>query len=105
MPIFYMQYEATPLPESDDFEECGGAYINCWVRAESESEASTLASANIREQQWKIVSVEEECREVTAAYYSENEEGRDYYGQAVQDGECYVFNAWPVGVQDGDDVH
>jgi hypothetical protein len=105
MTIFYTIYEAIPLPESEDFEVCGGAYINCWVKAQSEEEASKSASAVIHERGWKVVSIQEECREVTEALYAEDEEGRGYYDQAVVDGECYVFHQWPVDAQDDDDVH
>jgi hypothetical protein len=105
MSIFYTQYEAVPLPESEEFGECGGAYISCWLRAQSAPEASELASALFRDRGWKVVSIEEECREVTAAVYFEDEEGRGYYDQAVTEGECYVFHQWPADPQDGDDVH
>jgi hypothetical protein len=84
---------------------CGGAYINCWVKAQSEEEASKSVSAMIRERGWKIVSIEEECREVTEALYAEHEESREYYDQAAVEGECYVFHQWPVDAHDDDDVH
>src|SRR4029079_17671301 len=62
MTIFYTTYEAIPLPESEDFGVCGGAYTNCWVKPQSEQGASKLASAVIQERRWKIVSIQEECR-------------------------------------------
>ena len=105
MAIFYMQYEAIPLPESEDFEEWGGAYVNCWVKAESEDEASKLASASIHERGGKIIAVEEECREVTQDVYAEDEEGRAYFDQAALDGECYVYHQWPIDMQEGDTAH
>jgi uncharacterized protein with PIN domain len=105
MTIFYAQYEAVPLPQSEEFGECGGAYISCWLRAQSEREAADLVSALLQDRGWQIVSVEEECREVTAAVYSEDEEGRGHYDQAVMDGECYVFHQWPAVPQESDDVH
>ena len=105
MTIFYTQYEAVPLPESNEFGECGGAYVSCWLKARSKQEASDLASALLKDRGWKAVSVQEECREVTAAVYTEDEEGRGYYEQAATDGECYVFHQWPVDPQEDDDVH
>lgn len=105
MTIFYTVYEAIPLPESEDFDACGGAYINCWVSARSEEEASKSAYAMIRERGWKVVSIQEGCREVTRALYEEDEESRGYYDQAVVDEECYVFHQWPVGAEDDDDIH
>jgi hypothetical protein len=99
MTIFFAQYEAVPLPESEDFGECGGAYINCWLKANSAAEASELALALIHERRWRIVLVEEEIREVFKDLFSEDAEGRDCYQQAVTDGECYVFHRWPVETQ------
>ncbi len=105
MPIYYIQYEAEPLPESQEFEACGGAYVNCWVHAESEQEAERVTSDAIGEAGWRILSVEEECCEVSEDWYSEDEEGREYYQQAISEGNCYVFYQWPVEPQEGDDVH
>jgi len=105
MTIYYVQYEAEPLPESEDFETCGGAYVNCWVKAKSQTEAQRAASAAIGDAGWRILCVEEECCEVSETRYSEDEEGCEYYQQAVSDGECYVFHQWSVEPQEGDDVH
>jgi hypothetical protein len=105
MTIFYVLYEATPGGDSEDFQTCGGAYVNCWVQADSEQEAQRLASAAIAERGWTILSVEEECCEVTEDWYAEGDEERQYYEQAITDGECYVFHQWPVEPQEGDDVH
>lgn len=96
MTIFFAQYEAVPLPHSEQYAECGGAYVNCWLQAASEDEAYKMASTLIHGRGSKIVSVEEGCREVTQASYADDEEGKEYYEQAVLDGECYVFHQWPV---------
>jgi len=105
VPIFYIQYRATPNPESEAFGECGGAYANCWIKADSEIQAKTIATKTIEETNWKIVSVEEDCREVTEEYYSENPKGLEYYRQATLDGECYVYHQWPNEPQEQDAVH
>jgi hypothetical protein len=105
MAIYYIQYEAIPLPESGEFEECGGAYVNCWVEADSEEDASQLASTRIRERGWQIISVEEECREISEEEATEDEENKQCYEQAVAQGECYAFYQWPAEAQEGDDVH
>ena len=105
MTIFYTLYEAIPLPESEEFEVCGGAYVSCWLKAQSEEEASRLALAVIHERGWKVVSVEEECWEVTAVIYSDDDESRGFYDQAVSEGECCVFHLWPIDDQESGDVH
>lgn len=105
MGIFYVQYHAEPTPESHDFESCGGAYVNCWVKAASIDAAARTASAVMADTGWNIVGVEEACCEVTEDWYSEDDEGREYYEQAANDGECYVFHKWPIEPQEGGDVH
>lgn len=105
MAIFYVQYEAAPDRSSENFRTCGGAYINCWVNANSEVEAQKLASAAIKEAGWTILAVEEECQQVNEGWYSEDDEGREYYKQSVIDGECYVFHEWPVELQEQSNVH
>jgi hypothetical protein len=105
MHIFYIQFEAEPQPKSEAFGSCGGAYVNCWVQASSELEAIVKASAAVSESGWKILSVEEECSEASEDWYSNDDEGREYFHRAVSDGECYVFHQWPLEPQEGDDVH
>ena len=105
MPVFYVQYEAAPSPGSEHFENAGGAYVSCWVKAGSETQASRQASAVIKESGWNILAVEKRCYEVTEEAYAEDDEGLEHYLHAVTDGECYVFHQWPVEPQEGDDVH
>ena len=104
MAIFYIQYHAEPEPETEAFGKFGGAYVNCWVKAASETEAQHVTTVAIRESNWKVLSVEDDCREVTEEYYSGNEEGFEYFRQATLDGECYVYHQWPNEPQD-DPVH
>jgi hypothetical protein len=105
VPIYYFQYQAVPALQSEALEDSGGAYINCWVKADSEMHAREIATQAIEATNWRIVSVEEECREVTEEDFSENAKGLEYYRQAIVDGECYVYHQWPNESQEGDIVH
>lgn len=105
MTIFYIQYHAEPDAEGEQFGLYGGAYVTCWVRAASVAEAEKTASAAIRESGWKIVAVEDECCAASESWYSDDDEGKQYFLQAVIDGECYVFHQWPPEPQEGDAVH
>ncbi len=105
MRIFSVQYHAEPLPGSEEFETCGGAYVNCWIEATSADAALKMTSATVADSGWTIVSVEEECVEVTEDSYADDEEGLEYFRQAVSDGECYVFYEWPLEPQQGDEIH
>ena len=105
VPIFFFAYEARPLPQSEDFGQCGGAYINCWVKAESEIDAIQMAVKDIKENKWEIVAVEKESRVITDESYVEDPSGLEYYQSATLDGECYVYHRWPNELQDEDVAH
>ena len=105
VPIFFAQFEAQPTPSTPEFEVCGGAYINCWVGAESPSAAQTRAFASISQNGWAVVRVEEPCQEATDAWYEKDEENRGYFEQARIDGEVYVYHHWPHDSGESEDVH
>ena len=105
MAIYYIRYEAKPTPESELFNDCGGAFINCWVKAKSEAAAIKATTEAIEENCWNIVSIDEECRVITEKSFSGGPEGLEYYEQAASDGECYVYHQWPNEPQEEDDVH
>jgi len=105
MTIFYAQYHAEPLPGSEQFEVSGGAYVSCWVKAKNVNEASLLISTTIKEAGWKVVGVEDECQQVDELWYAQDSKGKEHFAQAVSDGECYVFDQWPIEPQEGDNVN
>lgn len=105
MPIFFAQYEVQPTSDTPEFEVCGGAYINCWVSAESPSAAQAQAFASISQNGWNVVGVEEPCNEATDDWYWEDEENRAYFEQAQIDGEVYVYHQWPNDSREPEDVH
>jgi hypothetical protein len=105
VPIYFIQYEARPNPESEDFVKCGGGFINCWVKSNSPDEARKAATKTINENNWEIVAVEENCREVSENSYSEEDDGLEHYEQATLDGECYVFHTWRNEPQQNNERH
>ena len=104
MGIFFIQYESIPFSGSSDYEDTGGAYINCWVRAPSLDEAKDIALRDIEENKWKVVEVQEAYK-ITRDFYEESDESLECYQQAELDGECYVYHRWPNEAQEEDEVH
>jgi hypothetical protein len=98
--VFYLQFEATPLPQSEHFRLCGGAYVNCWVNAGSAPQAQKMAATAIVENGWLIVGIEERGYEVTEQWYVDDDETFEYFQQALNEGECYVFHQWPAELRD-----
>ena len=101
MPIFYVQYRARPEAKSGAFREHGGAFINCWIRADGADEAGRIATREIETSGWNIEGVEEPMRIEMAP----SDANTEYFNQALTDGECLVFHTWPVTDHDDQPSH
>jgi hypothetical protein len=96
-----VQYQARPDAKSGAYQKHGGAYINCWIRADGPEEAGQIAAMEIHKGGWLIEGVEEPIRLETVP----SESNTKYFEQAVTDGECYVFHTWPVTDHDDQSTH
>lgn len=92
--MHYLQFEATPLPEHPDASTLGGAFVNCWVVATTQSDAEAMARKNIAKQLWRINELCE-CYEDDRTLYDADADDLQYHDQAVIDGEVYVFHTYP----------
>ncbi len=94
MNIYFIQYESSPTPESENANQFGGAYISGWIKASSTESAKTTFSAAIGKLDWELAGCEK-AFEIPDSYYDEGDESFEYYNQAVLDGEAYVIDTWP----------
>ena len=99
--LFVIRIAAVPNPSSDEFEECGGAYVNTWVDSSEEENAVAVATQSVIEYDWKIEEVES-VRVVERDDYEEGDEGLRYFDEAIADGMSIVFHTWPNELQDDD---
>ncbi len=97
--IFYFQYRITPKPEHTELIETGGTCVSCWLRRNSKPEARENARTYIKSQGWNIISLDESSQ-VERWAYKENPELLEFFEQAQQTGECYMFHYWPLGAKD-----
>ncbi len=104
MEMFHLQYECCPNPESEDYHDSGGAYVNCWVKAESIESAQQSAELAITENQWTIIKLEESFP-VCLDDYDNDEESVKYHKQAEINDEVYVYHMWPNEPQESDPIH
>ena len=99
-----VRVEARPNPDSPEFDEVGGAFVMIYTTADSESGALAVASSEIAEAGWSILTVEDE-------YVLTQDEAQDipevfpYYEQAVVDGIVLVFHTYPHGGEEPDVLH
>jgi hypothetical protein len=89
-----IQIEAAPGADSPAFGEAGGAYVNCWVLADSMRDAEIEAIRFVTDSGWVFDSIH--GRESFEGQESpESKEGQEYLDQARIDGIVCVFHTWP----------
>ncbi len=93
--MYYFLFEATPSLRHPETNEVGGAFVNCWIVANTLADAEIVARKTICDQNW-IVDEPEEAFEVTRSFYDKESSSLQYYDQAVVDKEVYVFHSFPV---------
>ena len=104
MTIYYFLFEALPDQNSEHFKESGGAFVNCWVKSDSEREAERVAVEAIRNDGWYIQSLHD-CFIAEKDRYAGDPEILELYEQAEVEGESYLFNIWPPEPQEDDTIH
>jgi hypothetical protein len=97
--LFYLCFEVTPKPDSPHAQRWGGAFVNCWIDRASFQKAERVARRHIEKQGWSMSKLDE-AREIIVGEYDDEAPGKDYFEQALVDGEVFVFYTWPKDAQD-----
>ncbi len=101
MTMFYFTFRTAPTPDAKEFSDTGGAYVNCWIQGQERTVAEHRATELIEEYGWSVEALEE-ASTVSSADYTEEDEDREFYEQALMEEEVLVFNTWPRGDDDED---
>lgn len=94
--VYYFMMEAVPGESNKDDGDCGGAFINCWVRAENEEAARVKARKYVEEENWTLIK-EEEAFPARRNDYADDPETLECYDEACEYGLSAVFYMWPQG--------
>jgi hypothetical protein len=95
MNIYYIQYNIRPLPDSEDFKTADGAFLICFIQAESAQKAITKALSYINEIHWEMVSLEDGPDVVRREEFVDSDpEWLEAYDAAVRDGEFHALYVW-----------
>lgn len=94
MKLWYIMVEAVPAEDNEERLEFGGAYINCWVKAESPEAALDEAKAYVAEADWVFLQVMDMFLADRDAYL-EIPESLECFDEACEDGISAVFYTWP----------
>ena len=103
--IYAMQYELRPAPHSADFSEVGGAIATSFVRADDADAARAAALAYYRDSDWDVVLQEQPPQPIDRSACVDEPEWLDAYDEAMHQGECHLFDLWPVAADEDDTMH
>jgi len=107
--LFLVTIEARPEPDSEEYGEVGGAFVNCWVDADDLSTAERRTVALIEQEGWRPHRFDD-WQLVTRATYADREPAedgldlREIVEQAFIDGEVCKFYSWPIDAPDADEA-
>jgi hypothetical protein len=91
---YFFRVNVSPSPNHPEYQSIGGAFIDCWIRVESESAANRIIRRTLEDSAWIIESLHgpETCTEKD---YAEDPANLEYYAQSQTDGEVFVFHQYP----------
>lgn len=91
--MYHIMFEAKPLPDNPESEDCGGSYINVWVNTEDSSFAMERAKKYIRNEGWEITKVEE-MFVTNSQRYEDEPESLECFNEALEYGISALFHIW-----------
>jgi hypothetical protein len=96
MPVFILIIHAKPVKVNPD---TAGAYVNCFIEAETFELAEQTALKFIAAENWKAIALEEGY-EVTEADYVDDPKGLKVFEQVSIDKELYTFHTYETNDQE-----
>src|SRR5687768_16537544 len=92
-----LSYELRPTNITGDRAGIGGAFVICWLMADSIDSGRAKAQEHLEGSGWAVIKVVDE-RAVVSDQVPADAVG--YYRQAQMDGEVYVIHAFPPDLAD-----
>ena len=93
--MYFLVFHAQPRPDLEDADDIAGAYISCWIEANSLRRAEAIARQEIGDAKWDIME-REEAHEIEADKYLPDSEGYEFYQQAKDDKYVFRFHTYPI---------
>ena len=95
MIIYYVMVEAVPNRNNPESKEYSGAYINCWIQADTPVDAVKKVKEYIHKENWDFVKIED-IFSVQRELYLEEPDSLECYDNAMQYGLDAIFYTWPI---------
>ena len=102
--MWYFIIRASPTPDTEQAEDSGGAYVNCWINFLIEDGAEHLAKFYVEQAGW-MPEVTTEVRWVEQEDYEDDPEHLQFFSEAETDGASFVFNSWDISDEYEEEVH
>ena len=96
MKMYLLSFHVQPRPDLEGAEDIGGAYVNCWIEADSIKQAEQIAKRKIGDLKWNILE-KDDTFEIAPDHYTPDSAGVEYYQQALIDKMVLCFHTYPVG--------
>ena len=93
--LWLLTYEAIPNPGNPAAQKSGGAFVNCWIKAESQSDAANIAVREISAADWSIEALIE-AKPVDPQTELYPPASMLLIQQAQAEGAVFCFNYWPA---------
>jgi hypothetical protein len=93
MPVFILIIHVKPDNDNIQVSEIAGAYVNCFIEAETFDLAEEMALKFFKEECWIPIKLEEGY-EVTKNDYVGDPNGLEVYKQVLIDKEKYTFHTY-----------
>ena len=90
MSIYYFLIEAKPMKNNPESEYLSGAYVNCWVKADTTKEAIKKAKEYIKWEKWEWLYAED-MYTVERERYLDEPDSLEAYDTACEYGAMGVF--------------
>ena len=94
--VFYFMMEAVPGAGTEEARDCGGAFINCGVKAENEETARRKARRYVEEENWTFLR-EKDAFIARREFYADEPESLECFDEAREYGLSAAFYMWPKG--------
>ncbi|HEX7902669.1 MAG TPA: hypothetical protein VF487_02240 [Chitinophagaceae bacterium] len=100
MPVFILIINAKPEQENSKVTDIAGAYVNCFIEAETFDLAEETALKFLTTENWRAIGLEESY-EVTKDDYFNDPKGLEVYQQVLIDKEVYTFHTYKTEDEEG----
>ncbi len=99
MLIYYFFVEAVPMKDNPESEYVDGAFVNCWIKADSTKSAIRKAKEYIKGEKWRWVNAEDMFT-VERERYLDEPDSLEAYDYACEYGAMGVFYTFSDDAED-----